>query len=79
MANGKPSTGLLFTNGKGGPVNGNSFAKYHIAAGQESVLQVVRPVCWSARHGTATALLNLTGDIRASYQVLGNTFEPLRL
>jgi integrase len=73
-ASGKPSTGLMFTNGDGGPVNHNAFSKYHIAA---KAKQVCARWCglYAGRHGAATALYNLTGDIRAAYQILGNSLE----
>jgi hypothetical protein len=32
---------------------------------------------YAGRHGAATALYNLTGDIRAAYQNLGNSLEVL--
>jgi len=73
-ASGKPATGLMFTNGNGEPVDHNSFAKYHIAP-------VAKKVCarwcglYAGRHGTANTLLNLTGDIRAAYQSLGNSLQ----
>jgi integrase len=71
---GKPSCGLMFTNGKGGPVDSNSFAKYRIAP---QAKKACARWCglYSGRHGAANTLLYLTGDPRASYQVLGNTLE----
>jgi integrase len=71
---GKPSAGLLFTNGDGGPVNHNSFAKYRIAP---QAKKACARWCglYSGRHGAATSLYNLTGDIRAAYQILGNSLE----
>jgi integrase len=73
---GKPTSGLLFTNGSGEPVNHNAFVRRHIAP---EAKKACARWCglYSGRHGTATALLDLTGDIRAAYQVLGNTFETL--
>jgi integrase len=73
-ASGKPSTGLMFTNGDGKPVDHNGFAKYHIAP-------IAKKACarwcglYAGRHGAATTLYNLTGDIRAAYQNLGNSLE----
>lgn len=71
---GKPSAGLLFTNGNGEPVNSSSFAKYHIAP---QAMKVCPRWCglYAGRHGAATTLYNQTGDIRASYQILGNSLE----
>ena len=76
-ASGKPSTGLMFTNGKHEPVDHNSFSKYHIAP-------LAKKVCtrwcglYSGRHGALTSLFNLTGDERAAYQRSGNSLEVLR-
>jgi integrase len=79
-ASGKPSTGLMFTNGKSDangnaqPVDHNSFAKYQIAP---TAKKVCARWCglYAGRHGAATSLYNLTGDIRAAYQILGNSLE----
>jgi integrase len=73
-ASGKPSSGLIFTNGKGGPVDHNSFSKYHIAP---QAKKACARWCglYAGRHGAATTLYNQTGDIRASYQILGNSLE----
>jgi integrase len=70
----KPAAGLLFTNGDGEPVNHNSFSKYHIAP---EAKKVCARWCglYAGRHGAATSLYNLTGDIRAAYQNLGNSLE----
>lgn len=70
----KPNDGLLFTNGNGEPVNHNSFSKYHIAP---EAKKACARWCglYAGRHGAATALYNLTGDIRAAYQILGNSLE----
>jgi integrase len=73
-ASGKPSTGLIFTNGNGGPVNHNSFSRYHIAPQAEKACARWCGL-YAGRHGAATALYNLTGDIRAAYQILGNSLE----
>jgi integrase len=73
-ASGKPSTGLMFVNALGQTVDHNSFAKYQIAP-------TAKKVCprwcglYAGRHGAATSLYNLTGDIRAAYQILGNSLE----
>jgi integrase len=69
---GKPAAGLMFTNGNGGPVDHTSFDKYHI---RPLAKQACARYCglYAGRHGAATALLNLTGDIRATYQTLRNT------
>ncbi len=71
---GQPKTGLLFTpNGKD-PINHNNFAKYRI---KPSALKVCSRWngCYSGRHGAATRLYNQDGDVRAAYQVLGNSLE----
>ena len=68
------TSGLLFTNGNGDPVNHNAYARRWIAP---EAKKVCKRWCglYSGRHGAATALYNLTGDMRAAYQVLGNSFE----
>jgi integrase len=74
-AMGKPTTGLLFENASDHtPINHNSFNKYHI---KEHALKVCPRYCgpYSGRHGAATELYNQTGDMRAAYQILGNSFE----
>lgn len=73
----KPSTGLLFTNNKGGPVNHNAWVKYNI---DPYAKKACARWCglYAGRHGAATAMLNLTGDIRASYQLLGNTYDVVQ-
>jgi integrase len=75
-ASGKPKAGLMFTDGKGGPVDSNGFAKYKIAP---TAKKVCKRWCglYAGRHGTATTLYNLTGDIRASYQILGNSLATV--
>jgi|ERR1022692_1457398 integrase len=73
-AMGKPSTGLLFENGDHSPIDSNSFNKYHIKPHAEKVCARYCGL-YSGRHGAATALYNLTGDMRAAYQVAGNSFE----
>jgi integrase len=75
-ANGKPSTGLMFTNNKGKPINHIAFVKYHI---DEKANAVCSRWCgvYAGRHGALTSLYNLTGDIRAAYQRSGNSLEVL--
>jgi len=55
-------------------VNHNSFSKYHIAP---TAKKACARWCglYAGRHGAATSLYNLTGDIRAAYQILGNSLE----
>lgn len=69
---GEPKAGLLFTFNGVDPVNSNSFARYRIAP---TAKKVCARWCglYSGRHGAATRLYNLTGDVRAAYQVLGNS------
>ena len=73
----EPATGLLFSNADGSPINHNSFVKYHIT-------EYARKVCarwcgiYAGRHGAATSLYNLTGDVRAAYQVLGNSLQVVQ-
>jgi integrase len=75
-ASGKPKAGLMFTNGNGEPVDHNGFAKYRIAP-------TAKKACprwcglYAGRHGAATSLYNLTGDIRAAYQILGNSLQTV--
>jgi integrase len=73
-ASGKPKAGLMFTNGNGEPVDHNSFSRLHIAP---EAKKVCARWCglYAGRHGAATTLYNLTGDIRAAYQNLGNSLE----
>jgi integrase len=71
---GNPKEGLLFANGGGQPINHNSFAKYYIKAFAEKVCKRWNG-CYSGRHGAATTLYNQEGDVRAAYQVLGNSLE----
>jgi integrase len=68
---GKPAAGLMVTNGTG-PVDHRAFDKYHI---RPLAKKACARYCglYSGRHGAATALLNLTGDVRATYQTLRNT------
>lgn len=69
---GEPKTGLLFTSNGVDPVNSNSFARYRIAPAAKKVCARWCGL-YSGRHGAATRLYNLTGDVRAAYQVLGNS------
>lgn len=68
-----PAQGLLFSNG-GEPINHNSFAKYYIKPYATKVCSRWNG-CYSGRHGAATTLYNQEGDVRAAYQVLGNSLE----
>jgi integrase len=70
----EPASGLLFSDSDGAPVNHNSFSKYRIAP---QAKKACARWCglYSGRHGAATSLYNLTGDIRAAYQILGNSLE----
>ena|SRR5579864_1971559 len=70
---GNPASGLLFGN-NGSPINHNSFAKYYIKPFAEKVCKRWNG-CYSGRHGAATTLYNQDGDVRAAYQVLGNSLE----
>ena len=70
---GNPASGLLFGN-NGHPINHNSFAKYYIKPFAEKVCKRWNG-CYSGRHGAATTLYNQEGDVRAAYQVLGNSLE----
>jgi len=71
---GNPKEGLLFQNGGGQAMNHNGFAKYHIKPFAEKVCKRWNG-CYSGRHGAATTLYNQEGDVRAAYQVLGNSLE----
>jgi integrase len=70
-------SGLLFSNNDGKPLDHNSFAKYQI-------LPHAKKACarwcglYAGRHGAATSLYNLTGDVRAAYQVLGNSQQVVQ-
>jgi integrase len=68
-----PTQGLLFEDG-GHPINHNGFAKYYIKPFAEKVCKRWNG-CYSGRHGAATTLYNQEGDVRAAYQVLGNSLE----
>ncbi|MHB8218659.1 MAG: tyrosine-type recombinase/integrase [Candidatus Sulfotelmatobacter sp.] len=76
-ASGKPSAGLMFTNGNHEPVNHNSFAKYHIAPQAKKACSRWCGL-YAGRHGAATTLYNQTGDIRAAYQILGNSLAVVQ-
>ena len=69
-----PAEGLLFTTKGADPINHNSFAKYYISPYARKACPRWNG-CYSGRHGTATTLYNQDGDVRAAYQVLGNTLE----
>jgi hypothetical protein len=56
----------------GTAVNHNSFAKYYIKPHAEKACARWCGL-YAGRHGAATSLYNLTGDIRAAYQNLGNS------
>jgi integrase len=71
---GKPKTGLLFSANNVDPVNSNNFARYRIAPDAKKVCARWCGL-YSGRHGAATRLYNLTGDMRAAFQALGNSFE----
>lgn len=75
-ASGKPSTGLMFTNGNGEPVNSKDFARYRIAP---EAKKACARWCglYAGRHGAFTSLYNLTGDLRAVYQRSGNSLQVL--
>ena len=73
-ASGSPTTGLMFDGFDHGPVNHNNFSKYRIAPFAEKVCPRWCGL-YAGRHGAATSLYNLTGDIRAAYQNLGNSLE----
>jgi hypothetical protein len=64
---------LLFENADDTPINHNSFNKYHI---KKHALNVCARYCgpYGGRHGAGTELYNRTGDMRAAFQVLGNSF-----
>lgn len=64
--------GLLFTHDGKKPINHNTFAKSYIVPFARKVCSRWNG-CYSGRHGAATTLYNLTGDVRAAYQVLRNS------
>jgi integrase len=70
----KPAQGLLFMSNGTDPINHNSFAKYYITPDARKVCSRWNG-CYSGRHGAATTLYNQDGDVRAAYQVLGNSLE----
>jgi integrase len=71
---GKPSTGLLFEGYDHTPIDSNGFNKYHIKPHAKKACERYCGL-YSGRHGAATTLYNLTGDMRAAYQQLGNSYE----
>ncbi|HVR22532.1 MAG TPA: site-specific integrase [Candidatus Polarisedimenticolia bacterium] len=73
---GKPSSGLMFANDNGEPVNSKNFARSRIAP---SAKKACARWCglYSGRHGAFTSLYNLTGDLRAAYQRSGNSLQVL--
>jgi integrase len=56
------------------PINHNNFAKYRIKSKAGKVCLRWNG-CYSGRHGVATRLYNQDGDVRAAYQVLGNSLQ----
>jgi len=73
----EPETGLLFSNGDGTPVNHNSFTKYQIAPHAKKACARWCGL-YAGRHGAAMSLYNLTGDVRAAYQNLGNSLQVVQ-
>ncbi len=71
-----PAKGLLFTSNGADPINHNSFAKYYIKPYAVKVCSRWNG-CYSGRHGAAITLYNQDGDVRAAYQVLGNSLEVM--
>ena len=73
----KPSSGLLFADADRTPVNHSGFSKYYIKPFAE---KVCKRWCglYAGRHGAATSLYNLTGDVRAAYQILGNSLQVVQ-
>ena len=69
-----PAEGLLFVR-DGEPINHNNFAKYFIKPHAVKIVGERWKGCYSGRHGAATTLYNQDGDVRAAYQVLGNSLE----
>ncbi|SPF44756.1 hypothetical protein SBA1_550121 [Candidatus Sulfotelmatobacter kueseliae] len=73
---GNVTVGWVFPNQKNGPLNVESFVR-----------NVMLPLIadeglkwkglYAARRGCATMLVNLTGDVRAGFQVLGNSYAVL--
>jgi integrase len=74
---GNPSAGLLFTHDGATPINHNTFAKTYITPFARKVCSRWNG-CYSGRHGAATTLYNLTGDVRAAYQVLRNSLAVVQ-
>jgi integrase len=72
-----PAHGLLFTHDGVKPINHNTFAKSYITPDARKVCPRWNG-CYSGRHGAATTLYNLTGDVRAAYQVLGNSLAVVQ-
>jgi integrase len=72
-----PAEGLLFTHDGAKPINHNTFAKTYITPFARKVCTRWNG-CYSGRHGAATTLYNLTGDVRAAYQVLGNSLAVVQ-
>lgn len=70
-------TDLLFTHDGVTPINHNTFAKTYITPFAKKVCSRWNG-CYSGRHGAATTLYNLTGDVRAAYQVLGNSLAVVQ-
>jgi integrase len=73
---GNATEGWVFPNAKGGPLNVISFVRIAILPlVKKSKLQWKG--LYAARRGCATMLVNLTGDVRAGFQVLGNSYGVL--
>lgn len=73
---GKPSSGLMFTNGNGEPVNHRDFDRYRIAPEAKTACPRWCGL-YAGRHGCFTSLFKLTGDIQAVYQRSGNSLQVL--
>jgi integrase len=69
---GDDAEGYLFQRPGGLPVNHNAFARRHIGKFAKKVCPRWCG-CYAGRRGGATHLYNQSGDVRAAYQVLGNS------
>lgn len=68
---------LWFTHDGVTPINHNTFAKTYITPFARKVCPRWNG-CYSGRHGAATTLYNITGDVRAAYQLLRNSLVVVK-
>ncbi len=71
---GDPKKGWLFPRPNGQPIDHSTFVKRWIAPDAKKVCSRWCGL-YAGRHGVGTALYDQQGDVRATYQTLGNTLD----